>query len=150
MRLMLMSRCSFEKPSSDDRCFAHHVAVKQRDGTAAHLHQLDHQRVGDGRLARAGKPGEEHGKALFVARRRGAAQLRTTSGKLNHSGISRPSRRRRRSSVPEMSRMVAPLRPRRGFVLRAFLNIDHLFEIDHLDADFDLVFAEQFLRGIGS
>ena len=32
----------------------------------------------------------------------------TTSGKENHSGISRPSRRRRRNSVPEMSSTLAP------------------------------------------
>ena len=40
---------------------------------------------------------------------RGGRVLRssdTTSGKENHSGISKPSARRRRSSVPEMLRMV--------------------------------------------
>jgi len=34
--------------------------------------------------------------------------------------------------------------------LGAFLHVDHVFEIDHFDADFFLVFAEQILRVIGA
>ena len=37
-----------------------------------------------------------------------------------------------------------------GLVLGAFLHIDHVFEIDHLDADFLLVLAEQVLRVVGA
>ncbi len=63
---------------------AHHVAVQKRGRTAAHFHQLDHQRVGDGRFARAGKAGEKDGEALFRPRRRGAAQF------LHHFGEGEP------------------------------------------------------------
>src|SRR5690606_36715410 len=45
---------------------AHDVAVEQRDRPAAHLHELDHQRICDRRLAGARKAGEEHREALLV------------------------------------------------------------------------------------
>ncbi len=37
-----------------------------------------------------------------------------------------------------------------GFVLGALCDPDHMFEIDHLDAHFFLMFAEQILRLIGA
>ena len=51
---------------------AHDVAVEEGHRPAAHLQELDHEHVGDGRFAGAGEAGEEDGEALLVARRMGA------------------------------------------------------------------------------
>ena len=45
---------------------SHEVAIHKCDGPAAHLQQLDPEDVGDGRLSRPRKPGEENRESLAV------------------------------------------------------------------------------------
>ena len=130
---------------------AHHIAVKQRHRTPAHLHQLDHQRIGDRRFARARQAGEEDGEALFCPRGRGAAQFR------HHLREAEPFR-----DIQALAQPAAQLGARdvqhgaalghfvRRVILRLFLHIDHVLEIDHGDADFRLILLEQRLRVIGA
>ena len=102
MRRMLMSRCSFEKPSSDGEVLAHEVAVEQGDRPAADLQQLDQQRVGEGRLAGAGEAGEEDREALPVRARRVAARQLALDLREGEPGRDlAPRASRWRSSVPE-------------------------------------------------
>jgi hypothetical protein len=89
-------------------------------------------------LPEPGEAGEEHGEALLGARRRGAAQL------VHHLGEGEPF-----GDLQPLAQAAAQLGARDvqdrdvvlvgdlvgGFVLGAFLHVDHVFEIDHLDAD---------------
>ncbi|MPL71146.1 hypothetical protein SDC9_16917 [bioreactor metagenome] len=143
----------FREAELRGQVLAHHVAVEQRHRAAAHFHQLDHQRVGDRRLARAGEAGEEHGEALLRARRRGPAQLG------HHLGEGEPVR-----NLQPFAQAAAQFRARDvedgdlvlvgdlvgRLVLGALLHIDHLLEVDHLAADLRLVLGEQLLRVIGA
>ena len=106
--------------------FSHEVAVEQRDRTAADLEELDQQDVGDRRLARSREAGEEHSESLLEARRDAAPQLGATAGKVNHAGMSRPSARRLRSSVPDRS---TTSRTSRHFVFGKVLI--EIFDVDH-------------------
>ena len=70
----------------------------------------------------------------------------TTSGNENHAGISAPSCRRRRSSVPEMSsvrhaRLDLVLRE----ILSLLLDIDHVLERHHRDVEFLLMLLHEVL-----
>ncbi len=60
----------FREAKLGRQVLAHHVAVEQRHRAAAHFHQLDHQRVGDGRFARARQAGEPQHRRLLVLHRR--------------------------------------------------------------------------------
>ena len=152
MRRMFRSRCSLEKPSSE-KVLAHDVAVEQRHRAPAHLHQLDHQRVGDGRFARAGEAGEEHGEALLGARRLGAAQFLHHFGEGEPFGDLQPfgqAAAQFGAGDVEDGHVVLVGDLVRGLVLGAFLHIDHVFEIDHFDAHLVLMLAEQVLRVVGA
>ncbi len=132
---------------------AHDVAVEQRHGATAHFHQLDHQRVGDGRLARTRQAGEEHGETLLGARRRGAAQLLHDLGEAEPLGdleaLAQAAAQLGTRDVEDRDG-VAVLDLVGGLVLGALLHVDHVLEVDHLQADLVLVRAEQLLRVIGA
>jgi len=51
----------FREAEFGRQVFAHQIAIEQRDWTATGFEKLREQDVGDGRLARAGKAGEEDG-----------------------------------------------------------------------------------------
>ena len=99
------------------------------------------------------KPGEEHGEALLAARWRGAAQL------FHHLGEGEPV-----GDLQPLAQAAAQFGARNvedrhlvlvedlvgGFVLGAFLHVDHVLEVDHLDADLFLVLPEQVLRVVGA
>ena len=87
IRWILRSRCSLEKPSSLERFLRTISPSSSVILPAADLHELGHQGVGDGRLARAREAREEHREALLVARRMRAPQFgHHVSGKENQSG----------------------------------------------------------------
>ena len=130
---------------------ADHVAIEQRHVAPTVLHQLDHQRVGDGGLARAGQAGEEHGEALLVARRIAAAQLR------DHLRVGEPL-----GDVLAGAQAAAELGARdaqhrvlvgglvRRHVLLLFLDEHHHLEGHHLDAEFVAELRDQLLRIVGT
>ena len=103
-----MSRCSLEKPSSDDRCLRTTSPSSSVTGRPPISISLTISALAMVDLPEPEKPVKNTVKPCFE---RSGLVLRscvTTSGKENQSGISSPSRRRRRSSVPEMSRTVEP------------------------------------------
>ena len=75
----------------------------------------------------------------------------TTSGKENHSGISSPSAQApAQLGAGDVEHGHALLDLVRRLVLGALLDVDHVLEIDHLDADLVLVLAEQILGVVGA
>ena len=121
------------------------VAVEHRDRPAAELQELREQHVGDRAFAAAGEAGEEHCKALLCARpgwlRRSSF---TTSGYENQLGISVPSPRRSRSSVPLMSSVFLSLRHFVAGIVFVFVrHEDHLLEVDHLHAELFFVLLQK-------
>ena len=125
---------------------AHHVAVQERGGAAAELQELQHQGVGDGRLAGAGEAGEEHREALALARRMGLAQLGHDLGK------GEPIRDL--EAGPEAAPELGARDRQHGLtglhlvgrqVLAAILDVDHLLERDHADAELGLEPAQHVL-----
>ena len=132
---------------------AHDVAIQQRNGAAAHFHQLDHEGIRDGGFAGSREPREEYGETLLAARRTGPAQFPDHFGKGEPLGDLQPflqATAQFRAGDVEDGDIVAILDLVRGFVLGAFLHIDHVFEIDHFDAHFLLMLAEEVLRIIGA
>ena len=127
------------------------ITIQQRHGTAAHFHQLHHQSIGDGGFSRTGEAGEEDGKALFGARRFGAAQF------LHHFGEGEPFRDIQTFGQTTAQFGARDIEDLRAFldlvgrlILRAILDPNHMFEVDHFDAHFLLMLAEQVLRIIGA
>ena len=131
---------------------AHHVAVEQRHRAAAHLHQLGHQRVGDRRLARAGEAGEEDGEALVRrAAASTAAQLLDDGREGEPVGDLEPFlQAAAQLGAGDVEDGLALLDLVARLVLRLLLDVDHLLEVDHLDADLVLVLAEQLLGVVGA
>ena len=93
---------------------------------------------------------QEHGEALLGARRRGAAQfgddfregepvgnIQTFAQAATQFGAGDAQNGRAFGHFVDRE------------ILGLFLHIDHLFEVDHLDADFLLVLGHHFLRGVG-
>ena len=108
IRRMLMSRCSRENPSSDDRCLRTMSPSSRVTGRPPISSNLTRKT-----FARVDFPEPERPvKNTVNPWRRSGGELRCnsrrTSGKVNQEGISRPSARRRRSSVPEMSKTCEP------------------------------------------
>ena len=131
---------------------ANQVAVEHCDRTSADFQELGQQNVGDGRLARTRKSGEENRHALFVPWRKAAAQF------LHDFRISEPCREcrvlhsdGRASSVPEM---FSTCRIFLDFIVRNvlvfILEVHHHAEGHHGDADFGFVLLESFLRLVGA
>ena len=108
MRLMLMSRCSLEKPSSEDRCFLTTSPSSSVTGRPPISMSFTMSALAMVLLPLPEKPVKNTVKPCLDRSGEVRRSWRTTSGKENQSGISSPSRRRRRSSVPEMSRTVEP------------------------------------------
>ena len=48
--------------------FANNIAVQQGDLAATHFHQLDHQRIGDGRFTGTGQAREKDHQPLYILR----------------------------------------------------------------------------------
>ena len=108
MRRMLMSRCSLEKPSSEERFLRTRSPSSSVTGRPPISSSLICSTLATVDLPDPERPVKNTVKPW---RLRGGWVRRSSSatcGKVNHSGISRPSARRRRSSVPEMDRVLAP------------------------------------------
>ena len=103
-----MSLCSLENPSSEDRCLRTTSPSSSVTGRPPISISLVISALATVDLPEPERPVKKTVKPWFP---RGGFDLRsssTTDGKENQSGISIPSCSRRRSSVPEMSRMVIP------------------------------------------
>src|SRR5690606_26644500 len=115
---------------------AHDIAVEERHRTAAHLHQLDHQCIGDRRLARTGEAGEEDGETLPGARGLAAAEFGDNLGEgeplwdLQSLPQAAPE-----FGAGDVEDGLAFLYLVTREILSLFLHVDHLLEVDHLDAD---------------
>ena len=143
----------FAKAQFRRQVLADNVPIQQRDGTAAHLHQLHHQSIGDCRFPRAGETGEEDGKALLVARRLGAAQLFNHLGEGEPFGDFQPflqTATQLGARDVEDGDVILVFDLVNRLVLRALGHPNHMFEVDHFDAHFFLMSAEQILRVIGA
>ena len=139
-----------EKPELRGQMLAHEVAVEQGDRAAAHLEQLDHQRVGDRRLAGSREAGEEHREPLLVARAVGLAELGNDIGEGEPLG-----------DIPSVGESIPQLGPGDRNRLLSFGDlvdwevgvvlgeIHHHPERDHLDPDLLLVGLEQLLGVVG-
>ncbi len=108
MRRMLMSRCSFEKPSSDDRFFRTMSPSSSVTGRPPTSRNFTNSTLA---IVDLPEPESPVKKTVNPWRWRGGWVRRSsfaTSGKVNHSGTSRPSASRSRSSVPEMLSVRTP------------------------------------------
>ncbi len=142
MRRMLMSRCSFEKPSSDERCLRTTSPSSSVTGRPPISISLTISALAMVDLPEPDRPVKNTVKPCSVARRRGAAQLG------DHLGEGEPF-----GDVEPLAQAAAQLGARDvehgralgdlvgGVVLRLFLDVDHVFEVDHLDADLVLVLS---------
>ena len=146
-----MSRCSLEKPSSEERCLRTMSPSSSVTGRPALLEQLRKQNAGDRRLAGAGQAGEKDREALVRPGRVAPAKLR------RHLGEREPRR-----DITALRQALAQLgaryveHPRAGgdlvdgHVLVAVLDVDHLLERHHPDAQLAGVLAEQRLGVVGA
>ena len=129
------------------KMLAHQVAIEQGHRTSTNFQELRHQDVGDGRLARTRKAGEEDGHALLGARRKAAPQF------LNHFRIGEPGGNIAAFVQPvaqfgagDVQNLVALLDFVVGDVAVLILEVHHHAERHHGDADVGLVLLEEFLR----
>ncbi len=128
---------------------AHVVAVEQGHRPPAQLHQLDHQRLGQGALAGAGEAGEQDGDALAVAGREAPAQLFDDLGEREPLGHVDPlPEPAAELGAGEVHHRLAGLDLVAGDVLAALLDVDHLAERDHRDPQLRRQFTQQLLRGV--
>src|SRR4030095_3809541 len=142
MRRMLMSRCSFEKPSSEERCLRTRSPSSSVTGRPPIASSLIISTLAIVDLPAPERPVKN---TVIPCLCRGAKVRRSSraiSGKVNQAGISLPSLKPRRSCVHA--------RLRRHFVFGEILipvfHIDHHLEGHHLDTDLRFMFAEQLLR----
>ena len=129
---------------------AHDVAVQQGHGPAAGLHQLGVDDLGEGGLARTGQAGEEQGEALPAARREHAAQF------AHHLGVAEPFRdvvSQREVALQLCVGVFAAVQSflldpgdRQETVLARYVAL--CLDREHLDLQFLLVLAQQFLGGV--
>ena len=106
MRLILMSRCSLENPSSDDRFLRTRSPSRRVTGRSPVSISLT---ISAFAIVDFPDPESPVKKTVKPCLLRGGKERRSswiTSGKLNQSGISSPSIKRRRISVPDISSTV--------------------------------------------
>src|ERR1700694_2380769 len=133
------------------KIFADQVSIKQRARATAPLQEFRNESVGDGRLSRSRKAGEENRDSLLVTRRIAAAQF------LYHLGISEPRGNIAAlvEALPEFSarnvQHLCPLRNCVGWHVTVFvLQIDHHLEGNHGDSHFLFMLLEEFLSIVGT
>ena len=108
MRRMLMSRCSLEKPSSDER-FVRTMSPSSRvTGRPPASRNLTSSTLAIVDLPAPDRPVKKTVKPWLLRAGWLRRSSRATSGKVNQSGIGRPRRSRRRRSLPEIDSVRSP------------------------------------------
>ena len=126
---------------------ADEIAVEQGHRTAAHLHELDHQRIGNRRLPGAREPREEHRESLPMPRRVRAAQLGDHGRKrkpLRYVETVAQAPPQLRARDVERARVLVDLVL--GQVLRLVLDVHHVLERHHRDVELGLELLHEPLR----
>ncbi len=136
IRRMLRSRCSLEKPSSDERFLRTRSPSRRVTPRPPSSRSLTRSPLAMVDLPDPESPVQKTVNPWESRPGRRRRSSRTTPGKLNHSGISRPSARRLRTSSPVMlrTRSSAVDLDRRDIPL-PILGVDHLLGRNHLDPE---------------
>jgi len=127
------------------------VAVEHGDGAAADFEELGHEDVGDGGFPAARKAAEEDRQSLFRAGREAAAQFDRDFGKREPRRNVAPfieARTKFSAGEVENAGVFRDFVSREVFVL--VFEVNHHLERHGGDADFILVFGEEFLRLVGT
>jgi hypothetical protein len=145
-----MSRCSFEKPSSEDRCLRTTSPSSSVTGRPPISISLTISALAMVDLPEPESPVKKTVKPCCARGGKRRRNSPTTSGRRTIRGSPAP---RAAAGAVRCPRCPAPsplghLVGRE--VLRLLLHVDHVLEIDHLDADLGLVLLEQLLRVVGA